>query len=67
MIDRFLPLIHRLLSPRGVCYMILVQENDPDEISRRLAQESHGAMYTECVLRKGAVNEMLQVMKIFRP
>ena len=28
-IDRFLPQIAQLLSPTGVCYLLILKENDP--------------------------------------
>ncbi|RLN53341.1 hypothetical protein BBJ29_008985 [Phytophthora kernoviae] len=38
-IDRLLPRIKTLLSPRGVFYMVVVIENKPDEIADILAMD----------------------------
>eukprot|EP00958_Prasinococcus_capsulatus_P023659 scaffold3582_cov335-Prasinococcus_capsulatus_cf.AAC.2 len=37
-IDRFLPLVPELLSPRGVCYLVTVRENAPGDILRLMAR-----------------------------
>eukprot|EP01031_Cornospumella_fuschlensis_P027867 gene27866-33651_t len=62
-IDKFLPRLKDYLSSRGLCYLILVQENRPEDVSRVLA--SHG-MASQVICQKRAVNEQLMVMKIWR-
>jgi len=37
-IDRFLPQIPKLLSPSGICYLLLVQDNKPMEIQTILLE-----------------------------
>lgn len=65
-IDRALPLLPLLLSrPRGVAYMILVEENDPTEIATLLSRE-HGLRCT-IIARTKAKNERLCVMRIRWP
>lgn len=62
-IDRALPLLPLLLSqPRGVAYMILVEENNPAEIAAVLAAE-YGLKGT-VIARTKAKNERLCVMRI---
>ena len=63
-IDRFLPLLESRLAPAGVCYMILVQENDPDEIISILAGMN---MSAGIILTRRAKNELLHVLKIDAP
>ena len=77
-IDRFLPLLPLLLSPRpsssstsastdtvtkqgGRCYLVLVEENDPAEITRIVQPMG---LETCIVLRKRARNEGLMIMRI---
>ena len=38
-IDRLLPKLNELLSPRGVFYMVVVAENKPNEIAAALAKD----------------------------
>jgi release factor glutamine methyltransferase len=52
-----------ILSPRGVFYLITVDDNDPDEIAAILARQGLSATV---VLRKKARNEKLQVMRFAR-
>lgn len=65
-IDRFLPLLPQLLSrghpgPSGCCYLVLVQENKPDEISAVLRDFG---LKSRIALQRRARNEALQIMKI---
>ena len=69
-IDRFLPLLPSLLrkpaelaakSMGGVCYLVLVEENKPAEITSILREMN---LYTKIVLKRRARNEGLQIMKI---
>ena len=72
-IDRFLPLLPSLLTPPaaaatagtadggGRCYLVLVEENDPAEITATMA--GHG-LRADIVLRRRARNEGLQIMRI---
>eukprot|EP01038_Epipyxis_sp_PR26KG_P006252 gene6252-8611_t len=62
-IDKFLPCINDMLSPRGACYMILVEENKPTEIASILA--TYG-LQCKIVTKKQARNECLMVMKIMK-
>ena len=38
-LDRLLPDVRRALSPRGRFYVVVVEENDPDDIARILAAD----------------------------
>lgn len=62
-IDRFLSSVDRLLSRRGVLYLLLVEENKPEEIAALMASRGFS---TKIVLRKQAKNESQLVMKLFR-
>jgi release factor glutamine methyltransferase len=62
-IDRALPQIAQLLSrPRGVCYMITVDDNKPEELASIL-KSKYGLTMTPLVRRR-ACNEFLTVQKI---
>lgn len=61
-IDRFLPNIPFLLSKSGVCYMVLVQENKPEELCRIIQDKYRLSM--SIVKRYKARNEQLMIVKI---
>ncbi|KAF4315755.1 hypothetical protein BBO99_00009159 [Phytophthora kernoviae] len=62
-IDRLLPRIKTLLSPRGVFYMVVVIENKPDEIADILAMDG----FQMTVVRSTkAHNERLSILKFTR-
>ncbi len=62
-LDRLLPYVHELLSPRGVFYLIAVDENDPDDIAARLAKNG---LTTSVLAERRDRNELLMVLKIER-
>jgi release factor glutamine methyltransferase len=62
-IDRAIPQIAELLSPHGVCYMITVDDNEPEELSRVCDQLG---MLMRPLARRRARNEYLSVQKITR-
>ncbi|TMW61500.1 hypothetical protein Poli38472_012691 [Pythium oligandrum] len=62
-IDRLLPLIPSLLSPRGVFYMVVVIENKPKQIGAILGR--HGFQMS-VVRSTRAKNEQLSILKFTR-
>eukprot|EP01039_Chlorochromonas_danica_P011742 gene11742-13192_t len=62
-IDRFLPKIPVMLSPQGVLYMVLVQENKPKQVQALLAQLD---LDMKIVCKTKAVNEQLMIVKVTR-
>jgi release factor glutamine methyltransferase len=61
-IDRAIPQIAQLLArPSGVCYMITVDDNEPEEIARKL---STLGLSMSPLVRRRAHNEYLTVQKI---
>jgi release factor glutamine methyltransferase len=61
-IDRAIPQIAQLLArPHGVCYMITVDDNDPEEIAERFAKLG---LAMAPMVRRRACNEYLTVQKI---
>ena len=62
-IDLFLPALAPLLAPGGCCYLVLVEENKPQEVAAYVRARG---LQAEVVLRRRAVNEGLMVMKIWR-
>jgi methylase of polypeptide subunit release factors len=61
-VDRAIPQISQLLSrPHGVCYMITVDDNDPEE----LAEQFHNlGLAMRPLVRRRACNEYLTVQKL---
>jgi release factor glutamine methyltransferase len=59
-IDRLLPLIGKLLSNRGLFYMVLVDENKPDEIASILSGQG---LVASKVVKTKAKNEHLSIWK----
>lgn len=61
-VDRALPQIADLLSrPHGICYMITVDDNEPEEIAQRLGEIG---LDMKPLVRRRARNEFLSVQKI---
>ncbi|CAK4073523.1 unnamed protein product [Aphanomyces euteiches] len=62
-IDRVLPLVQDLLSPKGVFYMVIVAENRPKDIARIMAARG---FQMETIRSRQAFNERLSIVKITR-
>ncbi|CAJ1896069.1 unnamed protein product [Cylindrotheca closterium] len=62
-VDRAIPQIAHLLSENGVCYMITVDDNEPEEISKMF--DALGIKMFPLVRRR-AYNEYLSVQKLVR-
>ncbi|CAI5740428.1 unnamed protein product [Hyaloperonospora brassicae] len=62
-IDRLLPKLNKLLSPCGVFYMVVVEENKPSDIAAVLAQDGFD---TSVVRSTKATNERLSILKVTR-
>ncbi|GAM26300.1 hypothetical protein SAMD00019534_094750, partial [Acytostelium subglobosum LB1] len=62
-IDQLLPQIKDILSPKGCLYMVLVEENKPQEVATILKKDGfkHGV-----VGQRLAYNERLYIIKFFR-
>jgi release factor glutamine methyltransferase len=64
-VDRALPQIAQLLArPHGVCYMITVDDNEPEEIAKILQSKQYNNLTMTPLLRRRAHNEYLTVQKI---
>ncbi|KAI8060098.1 S-adenosyl-L-methionine-dependent methyltransferase [Gongronella butleri] len=63
-IDQLLPLVAQLLSPKGVFYLLLINENRPKEVMAIL--ESHG-LVCHLQLDRRAGRERQFIVKITRP
>ncbi|MED6267838.1 HemK methyltransferase member 2 [Characodon lateralis] len=61
--DRFLPLVAQLLSSEGLCYLITIAENNPEEIIGLLSQSG---LEGESCLSTRAGNERLSVLRFHR-
>ncbi|CAL1598422.1 unnamed protein product [Knipowitschia caucasica] len=59
-LDRFLPMVSKLLSKNGQCYLITIIENNPDEIISILGQSG---LSGEVCLSTRAGNERLSVLR----
>lgn len=62
-IDRFLPLVSKLLSDNGLFYLITIAENDPNEIIQLLSK--YGLRGNPCLSTR-AGNERLSVLRFHR-
>jgi len=60
-IDRFLPLLPTWLSVKGICYLVLVEENRPKEVAARLFELG---LKSEIILSRRARNELLHILRI---
>lgn len=64
-IDRFLPCVARLLAPGGVCYLVLVLENQPTALATLMAQRY--GLRPKVVASTTARNERLFVLRFTKP
>lgn len=62
-IDKVLQDLSQLLSPRGICYMVLLKENNPQEVVTYMKKMD---FYSQCVLERKILGEHLYVYKFFR-
>jgi release factor glutamine methyltransferase len=62
-IDKFLPIVSRLLSPKGRFYLVVVEENKPKQIINEMANQG---LKGEIVLKRQAINEGLQIIRFSR-
>jgi len=63
-VDRFLPMVGELLADGGVFYLVVVEENDPDEIAAVLRETA--GLVTTTALAKRAKNEGLSILRVQR-
>lgn len=63
-IDNFLPLIDILLSDRGSCYIVLVQENKPKQLMDVLQRQF--GLASQVVINCQARNEDLMIVRVDR-
>lgn len=63
-IDRFLAQVGDLLSPSGLMYMIIVQDNLPDQLIEQLGSEY--GLQASIVLSRRADEEFIHVLRITR-
>ena len=52
-----------LLSPNGVCYLVLIEDNNPPEVIQILKSLN---LYGIIILRTQAYNESLLILRIVR-
>jgi methylase of polypeptide subunit release factors len=62
-LDRLLPSVPALLSPRGVFYLVVIKENNPKEIGKILAKSG---LKMETVMSRRSGPEFLSILKFVR-
>ena len=62
--DRFLPLVDLLLSPRGCCYLLLLDQNRPQEVMHHMEQTY--SLLSTIILSRKAGREKLHIVKFWR-
>ncbi|KAI8906433.1 S-adenosyl-L-methionine-dependent methyltransferase [Gorgonomyces haynaldii] len=62
-IDRLLPLVKTILSPDGIFYMVLINENDPDEIKSILKADG---FHSKTIMYRKAGYEGLSIVRFSR-
>ncbi|KAI9229409.1 MAG: N6-adenine-specific DNA methyltransferase 1 [Piptocephalis tieghemiana] len=62
-LDRLLPLIHELLSPKGIFYLVTVEENIPEDIASML--KTHG-IHGKAVMKRKTGPEALSIWRYSR-
>ncbi|KAI7884416.1 S-adenosyl-L-methionine-dependent methyltransferase [Lichtheimia hyalospora FSU 10163] len=61
-IDELLPFVSRLLSPQGVFYLLLINENRPNQVAEIMRGE-HG-MHADIIMERRAGRERQYILKI---
>ncbi|KAA0188871.1 HemK methyltransferase family member 2 [Fasciolopsis buskii] len=62
-IDDFLPQAVELLSPTGCLYLLLSQDNDPEDVHRCIYRLSSGRLLPTLVKKRRVNNELLYVFR----
>lgn len=62
-IDNFLQFVPDILSEKGICYMLVIDENKPEEITNIMSEMQ---FETTIVVKRKAWNEKLKVLKFSR-
>ncbi|XP_044744808.1 methyltransferase N6AMT1 [Coccinella septempunctata] len=62
-IDKFIERLPKILSKRGLCYLLLLKENNVHEIGTKLSGLN---FMSQIILERKIIGENLLVMKIFR-
>lgn len=62
-IDKFLNDLHRILNVNGICYVVLLKENNPEEIMNEMSLIGFRA---EILLERKIPGEHLFVVKLFK-
>ncbi|KAL0478696.1 hypothetical protein AKO1_008274 [Acrasis kona] len=65
-IDQFLPRVKNLLSNDGIFYMILIQENKPEEVIDIMSRPEYGGFYGQIIRKKKVLGEILFVTKFMK-
>eukprot|EP01029_Cantina_marsupialis_P029932 TRINITY_DN78590_c0_g1_i1.p1 TRINITY_DN78590_c0_g1~~TRINITY_DN78590_c0_g1_i1.p1 ORF type:complete len:215 (+),score=51.82 TRINITY_DN78590_c0_g1_i1:197-841(+) len=61
--NRFLELVYDLLSQKGSCYLVVVQDNKPEEIMEKMCAKG---LKAERAKRKRAFNEDLSILRFWK-
>lgn len=64
-IDRFLPMVSTLLSPSGFFFLVAIEENQPLDILKRIADREKSIRGTVCIKKKCDL-ETLYVLVFWR-
>ncbi|GAB5357144.1 hypothetical protein AAMO2058_000348800 [Amorphochlora amoebiformis] len=62
-LDRLLPFVGKLLSAKGVFYLVTVKENEPKQIAEMLSKEG---LSCETITSRKAHNEHLEIHRFYR-
>ncbi|ORX66838.1 N6-adenine-specific DNA methyltransferase 1 [Linderina pennispora] len=62
-LDRLLPEIGRLMAPKGRFYLVVIEQNKPEEIIDILAKDG---LQGECVLSRRAGREHLSILRFIK-
>ncbi|KAL0483948.1 HemK methyltransferase [Acrasis kona] len=62
-IDQFLPRVKNLLSNDGIFYLILIQENKPEEVIDIMSRPEYGGFNGQIIRKKKVLGEILFVTK----
>jgi release factor glutamine methyltransferase len=63
-LDLLMPQIANALSPHGLFYVVILAQNKPNEVSRRM--KSHGFPHAKVVMKQQIIGELLYIVRFSR-
>lgn len=63
-LDLLMPQIENLLAPTGVFYCVVLAQNKPDQVAKRM--RAHGFQSAKVILKQQCIGELLYIIRFTR-